>query len=79
MFGDSLFKKVQEKTKVDKKTILELASKLQSLNKNDEATLRSFIQEVGSVTGREVSKEKEDKLVKAIINDKVPTNLDAMM
>ena len=79
MFGDSLFKKVQDKTNVDKKTILELASKLQNANMNDEATLRAFIQEVGAVTGREVSKEKEDKLVNTIMNDKVPTDLDSMM
>lgn len=45
----------------------------------DEATLRAFIQEVGAVTGREVSKEKEDKLVNTIMNDKVPTDLDSMM
>lgn len=79
MFGDSLFKKVQDKTNVDKKTILELASKLQNANMKDEATLRAFIQEVGAVTGREVSKEKEDKLVNTIMNDKVPTDLDSMM
>ena len=40
---------------------------------------RQFIQEVGAVTGREVSKEKEDKLVNTIMNDKVPTDLDSMM
>lgn len=79
MFGDSLFKKVQDKTNVDKKTILELASKLQNANMKDEVTLRAFIQEVGAVTGREVSKEKEDKLVNTIMNDKVPTDLDSMM
>ena len=79
MFGDSLFKKVQDKTNVDKKTILELPSKLQNANMKDEATLRAFIQEVGAVTGREVSKEKEDKLVNTIMNDKVPTDLDSMM
>ena len=44
MFGDSLFKKVQDKTNVDKKTILELASKLQTINMKDENTLRAFIQ-----------------------------------
>lgn len=79
MFGDSLFKKVQDKTNVDKKTILALASKLQNANMKDEATLRAFIQEVGAVTGREVSKEKEDKLVNTIMNDKVPTDFDSMM
>ena len=28
------------------------------------------------MTGREVSKEKEEKIISAVINDKVPSNLD---
>lgn len=79
MFGDSLFKKVQDKTNVDKKTILELASKLQTINMKDENTLRAFIQEIGAITGKSVSKEKEDKLVNTIMNDNVPTDLNSMM
>lgn len=79
MFGDSLFKKVQDKTNVDKKTILELASKLQTINMKDENTLRAFIQEIGTITGKSVSKEKEDKLVNTIMNDNVPTDLNSMM
>lgn len=79
MFKDALFKKVEEKTNIDKSTILNLASKLQNSNMKDENTLRSFIKEVGELTGREVTKEKEDKLVNAIINDKIPKNIDNML
>jgi hypothetical protein len=78
MFKDSIFKKVQDKTNVDKSTILTLAQKLQNANMKDEQTIRNVISEISNITGKEVSKEKADKIVNAIINDKVPTNIDKM-
>lgn len=42
----------------------------------NENTLREIIQELGKMTGREVSKEKEDKIISAVVNDKVPKDLD---
>lgn len=78
MFKDNIFKKVQDKTNVDKTTILTLAEKLQNANMKDEQTIRNVITEISNITGKEVSKEKADKIVNAIINDKVPTNIDKM-
>ena len=77
-FTDNFFNKVEKKTKVGKDTILNLASKLQQSDLKNEATLREIIHELGSMTGKEVSKEKEDKIVSAVVNDKVPKNLDKM-
>lgn len=78
MFGDSFFKKVENKTNVSKDTILSLASKLQNTDMKNEAVLRDLVQEIGEMTGRDVSKEKEDKIVNAILKDNVPSNLDQM-
>lgn len=78
MFKDNIFKKVQDKTNVDKTTILTLAEKLQNANMKDEQTIRNVIAEISNITGKTVSKEKADKIVNAIINDKVPTNIDKM-
>ncbi len=72
MLGDSFFKKVEKKTNVSKDTILSLASKLQNSNMKDEATLRTLIDEISDITGKEVSKEKQDKIVNTILNDQVP-------
>jgi len=72
MFGDSFFKKVENKTNVNKETILSLASKLQSSNMKDEATIRGLIDEISQLTGKKVSKEKSDKIVDTILNDKLP-------
>lgn len=78
MFTDNFFKRVQNKTNVDKNTIINLAEKLQNANMKDEQTLRSVISEISALTGKEVSKEKEDKIVNSILKDNVPTDIDKM-
>ena len=78
-FSDSFFDKIEKKTNVDKNTILSLASKLQQGNMKDENTLKEVIRDISRMTGREVSKEKEDKIISAVLNDQVPTNLDKFL
>ncbi len=78
-FSDSFFKKIENKTNVDKNTILSLASKLQGSNMKDEQTLREVIGDLAKMTGREVSKEKEQKIIDTIMNDNVPKDLDKFM
>ena len=78
-FSDNFYKKVEIKTNVNKETILNLAKKIQGDNLKDENKLRDLIKEISSITGKDVSKEKEDKIVSAIVNDKVPKNLDKMV
>jgi len=75
-FSDNFFKKVEQKTNVNKDTILDLASKLQTSNMKDEATIRDLVKNISEMTGKSVSKEKEDKIVSTIINDNVPKDID---
>lgn len=78
-FSDNFFKKIEKKTNVNKDTILSLANKLQGGNMKDENTIKEVISDLAKMTGREVSKEKEQKIIDAIINDKVPNNIDKML
>ena len=78
-FSDNFFKRIEKKTNVDKNTILDLADKLQKSNMKDEKVLREVIGDLSKMTGREVSKEKEQKIIQTILNDKVPNNLDKMI
>ena len=70
--SDGFFKKIEKKTNVNKETILNLAQKLQQNDMKNENTLRDIIRELSVLTGKEVSKEKEDKIISAVVNDKVP-------
>lgn len=78
-FTDSFFDKVEKKTNVGKDTILNLADKLQKTDMKNEGTLREIIQELGKMTGKDVSKEKEDKIINAVVNDNVPKDIDKLL
>ena len=71
--------KVKNKTNVDKDTIIELAKKLSNGNMKDEKTLKEVIGTLSQMTGRTVSKEQEEKIINAVVNDKVPNNIDKMI
>lgn len=78
MFNDNFFKKVENKTNVNKETILSLANKLQESNLKDEKTIKEVIENICSLTGKTISKEKEQKIINTIMNDNVPKNIDKM-
>ena len=74
--NDNLFNRITEKTNVDKDTIIDLARKLQEVDFKNKDTLREIIHELSDITGKEVSEEKENKIIDMIINDKVPKDLE---
>lgn len=78
-FSDSFFNRVEKKTNVDKDTILGLAKKLQQNDLKDEGTLREVIQTLSKMTGKEVSKEQEEKIISRVVNDKVPKDIDKLI
>lgn len=74
--NDNLFKRIEDKTNVDRETIISLARKLQNGNYKDERTLKEIIHELSDITGIEVSSEKEQKIINTIVNDQVPNDLE---
>ena len=75
-FSDKFFKNIERKTNVNKDTILSLANKLQQGNMKDEGTLREVIHDISKITGREVSEEKEQKIVDTILSNGVPKDFN---
>ncbi len=47
-------------------------------NLNDEKSLREVISTLSALTGKDVSKEKENKIVDTILKGKVPKSVDKM-
>ena len=74
--NDSLFKKVEKKTNINKNTIFKLADKLKSGNFKDENVLNEVISELSYMTGKDISDEKRKKIVNAIKNDKIPKDIE---
>ena len=75
---NSFFDRVERKTNVKKDDILSLARSIQNKDLKDEDTLRSLIKDVSKLAGKEVSKEKEDKIIEAVRKDKIPNSLNKM-
>lgn len=75
---DKVFDKVKKKTNVDKDTIISLAKMVNDNGLKDESTLRNVINKLSMMTGKDVSLEMEDKIIKTILDDKVPKNIEDM-
>ena len=79
MLNDNFFKKVEKKTNVNKDAIMNLASKLQNNNLKDEKTLKEVIHELSNMTGRKLSMEQEENIIKAVLDDNVPKDIDKLV
>ena len=76
---DSIFEKVESKTNVKKDDIVKLAKSVSSKDLSDERNIRKLIKEVAKLAGKDVSKEKEEKIINAIKKDKIPKDLKNVM
>lgn len=76
--NNNMFGNIEKKTGVNMNEILKLANSLSNANFKDEKTVRRVIQQVAQLAGRRVSKEKEDMIVKSILNNNVPLDLNAL-
>ena len=69
--NNNLFNKVEKKTNVKKNDIINLAKSIQNKNMNDENNLRDLIHTIATMAGKEVDKEKEDKIINAVKNNQI--------
>ncbi|WP_089751447.1 stage VI sporulation protein F [Halobacillus alkaliphilus] len=74
----SLFDKFEKKTGVKMDEVFKLARSLQGANFKDEKTVRNVVNKVSALANRRVSKQKEDMIVKAILDGKVPKDLSSI-
>lgn len=76
---ENIFDRVEKKTKVKKEDILKLAKKISDQDLSDEDNLRTLIKDVAKLAGKEVSKEKEEKIIFAVKKDKIPKKMDDLI
>jgi hypothetical protein len=77
--NDSIFEKVESKTNVKKADIIKLAKAISTKDLNDEKNLRKLIKDIAKLANKEVSKEKEDKIVTAVKKDHIPKEMKDLM
>ena len=75
---DSIFSKVETRTSVKKEDIISLAKTVTSQDLSSDESIRNLIKKVAKLANKEVSKEKEEKIINAIKKDKVPKSFDEL-
>ena len=53
--------------------------KLQNSNMKNEDVLRDVVKQLSVITGKDISKEKEDKIIKAVIDTDVSRDVEKML
>ena len=61
-----------------KETIISLAQKLSKGNMKDTKTIKEVINELSKATGKPVSENVSEKIIKTIQEDKVPDGIEKM-
>lgn len=71
-----MFGNIEKKTGVRMEDIMKLVKSVEKTNFKDEKQVRDVIKKVSSLAGKPVSKQKEDLIVNAITNGKVPKDMN---
>ncbi|MCF3941650.1 stage VI sporulation protein F [Oceanobacillus alkalisoli] len=77
-FQKGMFDKINQKSNISPDEIYKVADSVKHADFSDEKTVRELIQRLSRLANKPVSKEKEDKIVEAIVKNKVPMNSQTM-
>lgn len=78
MQNNNFFDNLEKKTNVKQQDIFNLANSVNGANFRDEQTVRNLIQQVSKLANKPVPKEKEDELVKTIVNNNMPLDFASL-
>ncbi|GGN56441.1 MULTISPECIES: stage VI sporulation protein F [Oceanobacillus] len=77
-FQKGMFDKINQKANISPEEIYQVADSVKHADFSDEKTVRELIQRLSRLANKPVSKDKEDKIVEAIVKNKVPMNPQTM-
>lgn len=75
---NNVFDRVQQQSGVNKDTIFKLADTLQTANFKDEKVVRDLVRKLAVLAGKPITKEKEDQIVKLVINNNLPIDFNSL-
>lgn len=76
--SDNLFDKIEKSSNLNKESIFNIANSVKNANFKDDKVVRQLIRQLSTLTGKSVSKEKEDKIVNAVINNNMPIDFSTI-
>ncbi|MEN2766170.1 stage VI sporulation protein F [Ornithinibacillus xuwenensis] len=76
--SNSPFDKIQQNAGINPSEIYKVADSVKNADFSDERTVRKLVRQLAKMANKPISKEKEDKIVKSITNNKVPTDFNSL-
>jgi len=77
-FQKGLFDKIQQNSNINPNDVYKVADSVKNANFQDEKTVRNLVRQLAKLANKPISKEKEDKLVQAIVNNKIPADSQSL-
>lgn len=72
------FDKIQQSAGISPNDIFKVADSVKNADFSDEKTVRRLVRQLAKMANKPISKDKEDKIVKSITNNKVPADLNSL-
>ncbi|MDL4840793.1 stage VI sporulation protein F [Aquibacillus rhizosphaerae] len=77
-FQKNMFDQIQKKSSINPEEILKVANSVQNADFSDEKTVRKLVKQLAQMADKPISKEKEDKIVKSIVSNKMPADMNTL-
>ncbi|WP_156289240.1 stage VI sporulation protein F [Oceanobacillus salinisoli] len=77
-FQKGMFDKIQQNANINPDDIYKVAESVKHADFSDERTVRKLVRHLAKMANKPLSKEKEDSIVQAITNNKIPADAQSL-
>lgn len=73
-----MFDKIQKSTNITPEQVFKIADSVKHADFSDEQTVRRLVRQLARLANKPISKEKEDKIVASITQNKIPADMQSL-
>ncbi|SDL66183.1 stage VI sporulation protein F [Sediminibacillus halophilus] len=77
-FQKNMFDQIQKNSNIKPDQIFKVAESVKNADFSDEKTVRRLVKQLAKMADKPISKEKEDKIVKSIVGNKMPADMNSL-
>ncbi|MCP3025847.1 stage VI sporulation protein F [Halobacillus sp. A5] len=77
-FQKNIFDHLQNKANINPDDVYKVADSVKNADFSDEKVVRRLVRQLARVANKPVSKQKEDKIVEAIVNQNIPLDMNTL-
>lgn len=77
-FQKNIFDHLKKKANIDPDDVFKVANSVQNADFSDEKTVRRLVRQLAKIANKNVSKQKEDKIVEAITKQNMPLDMNTL-